>query len=183
MESAVAGLMARVRAGDETAAHELVVRFGPQIRRAIRVRLAGSRLRRVLDSEDLLQSVFRTFWQERDTVQADEPGQLVTWLRAVAVNRLNAHARAAAADKRGGAQVNTGSGALAVLAADGPSPLSEVATRDLLERLLERFGPDERRIALARADEVPWEELARREGTTAEALRKQFTRAVRPLLG
>lgn len=179
MDGSVAELMDRVRAGDRNAAAELVERFGPQIRRAIRVRLAGSRLRRVMDSEDLLQSVFRIFWEQHDTVTADEPGQLASWLLAVAGNRVAAHGRAAAASKRGGGKADVGSKVLNAVSDNTRGPLSEIAGREMLESLLEKLGPDMRRIAEARSEGVAWEDLALREGTTAEALRKAFTRAVK----
>src|SRR5262245_23610315 len=51
-------LMRRVRAGDEQAAADLVRRYEPAIRRAVRVRLRDPQLRRLLDSIDICQSVF-----------------------------------------------------------------------------------------------------------------------------
>ena len=42
-------LICRVRAGDEQAAYELVRRYEPAIRVAVRVRLSDPGLRRVLD--------------------------------------------------------------------------------------------------------------------------------------
>ena len=55
-------LIARVRAGDEQAAAELVRRYEPAIRRAARVRLVDTRLNRLLDSMDICQSVLASFF-------------------------------------------------------------------------------------------------------------------------
>src|ERR1700722_8314118 len=55
-------LIQRVRAGDQEAASELVRRFEPAIRRAVRVRLVDDRLRRQFDSTDVCQSVFASFF-------------------------------------------------------------------------------------------------------------------------
>ena len=48
-------LIRRVRAGDQDAATELVRRYEPAIRRAVRFRLADTRLQRVLDSREAKQ--------------------------------------------------------------------------------------------------------------------------------
>jgi len=175
-----AELMTRFRGGDKSAASELVERFGPQIRRAIRVRGTGSRLGRVLDSEDLMQSVFRTLLEQRRNPElaVKGPGQLVTWLLTVARNRRNERTRDAGREKRGGKHADAGADGLAAVPAGGPSPSAVFADRDILERVLALLSPKEREIAQARADGVSWSELAKQAGTTPEALRKQFHRAI-----
>src|SRR5262249_35579497 len=50
-------LIVRVRLGDQRAAAELVGRYEPAIRRAVRFRLTDPRLRRTCDSMDVCQSV------------------------------------------------------------------------------------------------------------------------------
>ena len=55
-------LIDRVRAGDHQAAEDLVRRFEPTIRMAIRVQLDHSGLRRLLDSTDICQSVLANFF-------------------------------------------------------------------------------------------------------------------------
>ena len=52
----------RVRAGDEEAATELVRRYESAVRIEVRMRLADSRLRRVVDTMDLCQSVLASFF-------------------------------------------------------------------------------------------------------------------------
>lgn len=185
MAETFAELMARFRRGDATAAAELVAQFGPQIRRAIRVHGTGSRVGRVFDSEDLLQSVLRTFWEERDTPQlrAEGPGQLVSWLLTVARNRRAARARDAAAAKRGGKLADGGADALEAVPTAGPSVLSEAADRELLGRVLARLTPEERFIVNGRANGVEWKTLAEQLGTTAEALRMQHRRAMARVTG
>ncbi len=55
-------LIRRVRAGDDGAATELVRRYEPAIRRAVRIRLADTRLARAFDSMDICQSVLGSFF-------------------------------------------------------------------------------------------------------------------------
>ena len=55
-------LIRRVRAGDEVAAAELVRRYERHIRRVVRVRLVDPRLKRLVDSMDICQSVLASFF-------------------------------------------------------------------------------------------------------------------------
>ncbi len=55
-------LIRRVRSGDDAAAWDVVQRYESAIRRAARIRLADSRLRRLFDSVDICQSVFASFF-------------------------------------------------------------------------------------------------------------------------
>ncbi|QJW99127.1 ECF-type sigma factor [Frigoriglobus tundricola] len=104
-EPQFADLIRRVRAGQAEAAAELVDQFEPEIRRAIRMRLTDPRLRRVLDSVDICQSVFGQFFARAAAGQFDlqEPNQLVRLLVVMAQNRLRNHAafqQAARRDQR-----------------------------------------------------------------------------------
>jgi hypothetical protein len=55
-------LILRVRAGDEAAAADLVRRYEPAIRRAVRLRLRDPCLGRLCDSMDVCQSVLASFF-------------------------------------------------------------------------------------------------------------------------
>lgn len=61
-DQAFADLISRVRSGDQLAAAEIVRQYEPEIRREVRVRLHDPRLRRVLDSMDISQSVLGSFF-------------------------------------------------------------------------------------------------------------------------
>ena len=91
-------LIRRVRSGDQDAATELVRRYEQSIRRAVRFRLADSRLVRVLDSMDICQSVFASFFVRTAAGQfdIDKPDQLLRLLVAIARNKLAKQARVTA---------------------------------------------------------------------------------------
>ena len=76
----------RVRSGDERAAAELVERYGPAIRRAVRVRLRDPRLQRLIESVDICQSVFASFFVRTALGQYDleSPDQLLKLLATIA---------------------------------------------------------------------------------------------------
>ena len=53
-----------------------------------------------------------------------------------------------------------------------------VERRDLLERLLDRLAPEARVIAGLRAAGQAWPEIAAARGMSADAVRKQYERAI-----
>jgi DNA-directed RNA polymerase specialized sigma24 family protein len=55
-------LIGRVRAGDQAAATELVRDFEPYVRRAVRIQLRDPRLRAVVDTADICQSVMASLF-------------------------------------------------------------------------------------------------------------------------
>src|SRR6516165_4732119 len=95
-------LIRRVRAWDQQAAAELVRRYEPAIRRAVRVRLAGARLGTLLDSMDIGRSVMASFFVRATSGQyePETPARLRRLLTAMARNKLNARARKQHARRR-----------------------------------------------------------------------------------
>jgi RNA polymerase sigma-70 factor (ECF subfamily) len=173
-------LIARVRAGDEEAARELVRTYEPTIRRTIRLRLADPRLRRVLDSTDICQSVFGSFFARAALGQYDleDPAQLLRLLVNMSRKKLIDHERHERAARRDMTRTQ-GAGAVAYdLAAPQPTPSQEVAASELLQEMRKRLSPDELRLAEQRAAGRDWAGIAADEGDTPEALRKKLGRAV-----
>ncbi len=85
-----ADLIRRVRAGEEEEAAELVRRYEPAIRRAVRIRLADTRLARAFDSMDVCQSVLASFFVRAALGQyeLDAPEQLLRLLATMARHKL-----------------------------------------------------------------------------------------------
>src|SRR5580704_19564293 len=85
-----ADLIRRVRSGDEAAATELVQRYEPAIRRAVRIRLSDTRLARAFDSMDVCQSVMASFFVRAALGQyeLDAPEQLLKLLATMARHKL-----------------------------------------------------------------------------------------------
>src|SRR5947209_8199835 len=88
-------LIVRVRSGDPEAAVELVRCYEPAVRRVVRLQLRDRRLRRVLDSMDVCQSVLASFFIRAAAGQfdLDHPGQLLRLLVIMARNKLATYAR------------------------------------------------------------------------------------------
>src|SRR5271155_5717236 len=101
-------LIGRVRQGDEQAAAELVRKYEPAIRRAVRFRLTDTRLRRTCDSMDVCQSVLLSFFVRAASGQydLDSPEQLLRLLTTMARNKLLNQARQQQAARRDNRLVN-----------------------------------------------------------------------------
>jgi RNA polymerase sigma-70 factor (ECF subfamily) len=173
-------LIRRVRARDEQAAVELVRRYEPAIRVAVRVRLSDPSLRRVLDSMDVCQSVLANFFVRAALGQfeLDKPDQLLKLLVTMARNKLTnqaLHQRAARRDHR---RLEKGGPDASELVAPGPSPSQALANRELLQAVHSRLSEDERQLADQRALGRSWAEIAAQVGGNPDALRIRFTRAM-----
>jgi RNA polymerase sigma-70 factor (ECF subfamily) len=169
-------LIRRVRAGDEDAATELVRRYEPHIRRAVRVRL-DPRLERIFDSMDICQSVLRSFFVRTalGQYQLESPQQLMRLLATMARNKLNNEAnkqRAGRRDYRRVTASETDTGGRE------PTPSRQVAARELLQQARSRFSESELRLLDRREQGHEWNDIAAELGGNAEALRKKLTRAI-----
>jgi RNA polymerase sigma factor (sigma-70 family) len=172
-------LLDRIRAGDGAAAADLVRRYEPEIRRAIRVKLTDPRLRRLLDSLDVCQSVLGNFFVRVAAGQfdLDNPQQLLALLVTMARNKVLDHARRQQADRRDQRRLG-GPLALEQVAGREANPSRIVAGRELLEMVQVRLSAEERDLAEQRAQGRDWAALAAERGVSAEALRKRLTRAL-----
>jgi RNA polymerase sigma-70 factor (ECF subfamily) len=173
-------LIQRVRAGDEQAAAELVRRYEPAIRVAVRVRLTDPGLRRFLDSMDVCQSVLANFFVRAANGQfeLDKPEQLLHLLVTMARNKVTNHALRQQAARRDQRRIQKGGLDESALAAAGPTPSQLVANQELLHEFRKRLSDEERLLADQRALGRSWADIAAEHGESADALRMQLTRAI-----
>ena len=173
-------LLLQVRAGDQEAARELVQRYEPSIRRAVRFRLADSRLGRVLDSMDICQSVLASFFVRAAAGQYDieQPEQLLKLLVAMARNKLALQARAQQRQRRDHRRVDLASLDDKQLAGHEPTPSQNVSGRELLDAAERLLSPEEQQLVELRKEGLGWDAIAEQLGGKPEALRKKLARAV-----
>jgi RNA polymerase sigma factor (sigma-70 family) len=173
-------ILRRIRAGDEEAAAELVRRYESAVRIAVRMRLGDARLRRVLDSMDVCQSVLASFFVRAAAGQYDleRPEQLVRLLVTIARNKVAYQARRHRAGNRDLRRNEVlDAGARDPVGAQ-PSPSRVASGRELLAEVRRRLTPVELQVADLRAEGRDWAEIAATLGGTAEARRKQLARAL-----
>ena len=179
-QSTFGDFVRRIRAGDQTAAAELVHRYEPLIRREVRLRLEDQRLGRLFDSMDVCQSVLASFFLRTAAGEydLDEPGQLVGLLVKMARNKLASAARRQSQQKRDHRRACSGQEELQAVAAAEDSPSQLVAGRELLERFRASLDAEERQLVELRNEGLAWADIADRLGGSAQARRMQLARAL-----
>jgi RNA polymerase sigma-70 factor (ECF subfamily) len=174
-------LMSRVQAGDPDAAAELVRHYEPDIRMEVRVRLRvqDGRVRRMLDSMDVTQSVLASFFAgiAAGRFAPQNPQQLLGLLVAMARNKLLSKVRDQRRQRRDARRGESFDAARHDIPDLQESPSQIVSKQELLGEFRKRLSVEERRLADLRGDGQPWTEIAARLGGTAEGRRKQLERA------
>jgi RNA polymerase sigma-70 factor (ECF subfamily) len=173
-------LIRRVRDWDQEAAAELVRRYEPAIRRAVRVRLASARLGNLLDSMDICQSVLRSFFVRAASSQYDleTPEQVLKLLTAMARNKLASQARKQHSLRRDNRRASAIGDAASRLVAAGDSPSVAMVVLDLQQEVRRRLAPDEWQLLELKNQGHDWAAIAARVGGVAETLRKKLARAI-----
>jgi RNA polymerase sigma-70 factor (ECF subfamily) len=175
-----ADFLARVRAGDEQAAADLVHRYESIIRREIRFRMTDPSVYRLVGDDDICQSVLASFFVRASLGQYDlnDPNQLKHLLLRMARNKLANTARRQYTQKRGGGQNVTEGIDELDLAATEASASRVAAGRELLEQVKLRLSGEERQLAELRSHGHDWAEIARQLGGSPDGRRMQLTRAL-----
>ncbi len=175
-----ADFLCRIRAGDATAAEELVRRYEPLIRREVRLTLHDPSLGRLLDSDDVCQSVLASFFCRAAAGQYDlgQPAQLLALLIRMARNKVAVAARHHQAHRRDRTRVVAEAVDQIDPAASAQTPSRIVAARDLLEHIRQRLTTDERRVVDLRGEGEEWGAIAAALGGTTDGRRMQLTRAL-----
>jgi RNA polymerase sigma-70 factor (ECF subfamily) len=173
-------LICRVRTGDEAAASELVHRFEPAIRRVVRVHMRDARLRRLLDSTDICQSVLATFFVRANMGQyeLDSPESLIKLLATIARHKVINESVKQQADRRDYRRAEALGERSAHLQDPVADPGKQVEMKELLLKVREGLSEDERTLAEQRGRGDSWAEIATGQGASAEGLRKKLARAL-----
>lgn len=178
-------LLTRVRAWEPDAVDTFLARFGGEVRREIRIRLTDPRLKIAYAESDVCQSIVFDFLLRLAAGQYDfdDSTEVLRFLVAATANKIRNIARKEKSARRD-VRLRAGLGDQALaLAHDGQaSPSSIVASRQLLDHVLDRLSPEDRYLAVQRGQERTWEDLALELSTTPDALRKQFKRALDKVL-
>lgn len=172
-DAAFRELIQRVRSGDGDAAAELVRQFEPEIRRAVRIHLTDNRLRRLMDSVDIWQSVMHDFFLRAAAGQfdLDNPVQLLKLLKTMARNKLIDKARRPEPNYDSPEQ-------LAAVPEKQETPSQIVSSRELLQKMRELLTPEERFLADQRLLGREWAQIGQELKKSPEAVRKTLERAM-----
>lgn len=157
----------RWRRGDQQAAQELCLRYAKRLIALARRRLPASLSPRV-DPEDVVQSVYRSFFEAARSEQFDveRGGDLWALLVAITLHKLRDQVKRQTRDKRSIDRERTfGSedsllGLQAHLRSREPAPLEAVALVEQVEQLMRRLPPMSRRVLELRLQGHNHEEIA-----------------------
>lgn len=183
MDNPFSELLRRIRAGDEGAAAELVRKYEPILRIEIRRRMRDPYLNSAFDSEDICQSVLKSFFLRAAAGQYDlhSAEDLSKLLVRMAKNKTADTARRARRKSRDPHRVVGGSEVVDRLP-NGPQPIRLAAGKELLERFRSLLTEEERRLADMRAEGRTWPEIAGELGGQAQTHRHKLDRALARVL-
>jgi RNA polymerase sigma factor (sigma-70 family) len=180
------GLMAAVRSGLPAARERLVALYGPHVLRAVRRNLPKL-LRTMLDSSDLAQSIWKSFFADHDRLGGfRESRELRAFLVQVARNKTIDEARynlgksrKPPGEKR--PRLMTGSHLLAPVPAPVATASQEFAARETLSRIKAVMTPAEFRVIELKRLGYTLAQIASLLGIGEKAARRVIRRLERKL--
>src|ERR1700760_1718831 len=148
--SDIAGFLARIQAGDEAAARELLARYEAEVRLVVRRQLPRL-LRSRFDSLDFLQSVWGSFFRRvrSGPAEFEDSRHLVAFLARAAKNKVIDEYRRAASrkqDTRRGDPLWTGGARPKEVAPDIDTPSELAEAREVFVRLRDLLPAGRRTI-------------------------------------
>lgn len=169
-------LVRRAQESDREAFDLLFREHADQVEYFIRLRL-GSRLRGVLEVEDVLQEVALRSWRSIGRFRWEGEGSFLRWLRSIAENMI---LEAASRDRRHPRLPAPANGAK-----DSPSQatlLRRAERFDRLQRAFDALSPDHRKIVLlARLEMLPLDVVAEKMGRSPAAVKQLLWRALKEM--
>lgn len=155
-------LLRRLRAGNDDAATQLYLRYASRLRVFAHAKLAAD-IRTLVDGDDLVQSVFRTFFRRADRDHYDVPEGDDLWrlFLVIALNKIrNAGTHHRAAKRDVGATRRGDAYEIAITNAAGAQE-GLVELRLVIDEILENLPADHRRMIELRIDGHEVAEIAR----------------------
>jgi DNA-directed RNA polymerase specialized sigma24 family protein len=152
---------------------QAIVRLEPWLRRVIRLRLAGGRLRRVADTCDVFQSLLKDFLlrEGNPDVSAIRGPSLKRYLLGAVRNKVKARLRKE--------QRNAGSlEAYPEPVSAEPDPQRVVSERDFVDAVLSRLTDEDRQLFEFKREGLTWPQVATVVGGKSDALRMRLRRSV-----
>lgn len=174
-------LIRRLRTGDNEAAREIFDRYAARLLLLSRRRI-GQRMNSRVDPEDVVQSVFRTFFarmknDQFDIAKADDLFKLLVRITAHKTLRQIAHHRAAKRDPNLEARQSDDAHEMLLQAMDAePTAETVVTFMDNLEHFLGKLPQEDRQIVELRLQGYSTEEIAQQLGTYDRKIRRVLER-------
>lgn len=170
-----AELLEEVRAGSESATWELVERYEPHIR-SVLARGLGPQMRTRLDSIDLAQATWMSFFRHRSRLAGiDQPKELVGLITAIVRNKLRHAVRdhhRACRDIRRGVPLGGALSGEVTLEAHGARPSQVVAAKERWQLLMAGLPVHYRQMVEMRSQGATFVEIAAALGCAERTVRR-----------
>lgn len=184
-------LIRAARAGSPEALNELLSLYRAQIRYEAGIRLEGA-LKSKMDGSDAAQSVLLRATERFEQFRGEGEREFTAWLRKILANHLRDEHRRYRGESRSVERevrlhdLEWFDEQCDALLASGPDEAASEAERHELSleiaAALERMPADSRDLLVLRGfDHLEWAEIARRIGTTPDAARMRWSRALHQL--
>lgn len=177
-ENDVPAFLARIQAGDEGAARELLARYESEVRLVVRRQLPRL-LRSRFDSLDFLQSVWGSFFRRirstNGSAEFEDSRHLVAFLARAAKNKVIDEYRRAASQKQDMHREeplwgDSGRPKEVAAAIDTPSQVAEA--REVFGRLRELMPEDRRHILELKAEGLSSRDIGQRLGISERTVQR-----------
>lgn len=167
-----------LRDGDGQAVEELLRQLDPIFRRLIRLRLIDGRLRHVLDTTDIYQSLLKDFLSQKDRgpTPAGSSAGLCAYLAAAVRYKIQTRAR----------KERRHTGGLPdewEPVSPEPTPEQHVQDQDLRQTIRSRLAEKTRHLFDLKIQGLTWNAIAEQMGGDPDTLRMRLRRAVTTALG
>ncbi len=174
-----AEFISRIRAGDTSAAEQLVREYEPLIRREVRMKMIDSRVNRVYDSIDFSQAVMASFFlrAQQGEFELRDPRDLVRLLVTMAKNKIASGARRLLSEKRDGQRDEYSPPMFEQVPDVTDTPSRVVELVDLIQEAKRRLTEEESQLAEYRHQGKSWEEIAELMQSSPSACRMKLVRA------
>jgi RNA polymerase sigma factor (sigma-70 family) len=179
-QSSFSSLIERLRSGDNEAARSLLNRYEPALRRIVAMRLMDRKLRGVVDTEDICQSVLGSFFVRLGLGQYEitDESDLLRLLATMVRNKVVSKKRRRTLETRDDVQVSLKERLAENRAGSESSPSEWLAYEELIREAEGMLSPDERQLIALRKQGIGWNEIGNRLGEDPECLRKRMGRTM-----
>lgn len=171
--------------GDEEAIASLYALYRQSMIALIHRRL-GHTLHGLMESVDLVQSVWKDVLDDLPRFEDRGPDSLKRWLHTCLLHKIYAKKRFHDAGKRDAGRVSPLPPSDLGLASTDPTPSQDASAHEDLERVLtalRRLPPEQHEIMLLRMrDELTHEQVGQRVGKSTEAVKKMYRRGLERLI-
>jgi RNA polymerase sigma-70 factor, ECF subfamily len=167
-------LLRRFRRGSQDAATQLYIRYVHRLRALVRAN-CSSQLKRRLEPEDIVQSVFRRFFRRVLKGDYDVPPGEELWglFLVIALNKIRAEEAFHRAGKRDvRLTIDDGEAERLLAAQPGEDAAAYAALQLTVEEALERFSPQQRLMIELRIQGHEVAEIARQTGRSKRSVER-----------